>query len=235
MYDETYSDLAHLVNEIKTYVPKDGERGVLISDLYRCQRYYNLINNLRPRLSILANKEIASYKQILTDAYKLTLQLTTTELGFTNTMMDEGLMQKAVNAVWAPDGRHWSDRVWRNKEALANDIQQGIVDIIAGHSDINQLSHRLKDNLNDNITKGYNAASRLARTELSFVQTQSALDRYSASNILYYKVLPALDACESCIDYTDIFKVDEAQVGINCPPFHPNCRCTIIPVIGGKQ
>lgn len=62
-------------------------------------------------------------------------------------------------------------------------------------------------------------------------------DRYSRLNELYergvekYRFLSEEDerTCEDCYSLNDqVFKVDEAIVGINFPPIHNHCRCWIV-------
>ena len=46
------------------------------------------------------------------------------------------------------------------------------------------------------------------------------------------QVLGTLDrvTCEKCGSFDGkIFEIDKVQVGLNIPPFHPNCKCTTTP------
>lgn len=93
--------------------------------------------------------------------------------------------------------------------------------------------------LADDFNVSVNQARRLVRTELSRIQNQSALDRYAASGLEYYEIIGSNDdrLCEgeeTCAAKWEIpYKIIEAVPGVNLPPLHVNCRCTIIPVVKG--
>ena len=77
-------------------------------------------------------------------------------------------------------------------------------------------------------------AASLIRTQAAHVYTQSKLSRFSDDGATQYQVV-AIDAestcdyCENDMDGT-IFNIEDAEPGLNCPPFHPNCQCDIIEV-----
>ena len=83
------------------------------------------------------------------------------------------------------------------------------------------------------MSSGYSQADRIARTELSYVQNQSTIDRYKQAGFTKYQYLTADDCCSEICSEKDgeIFNIDEAVVGENIPPLHPNCRCSILAVI----
>ena len=75
------------------------------------------------------------------------------------------------------------------------------------------------------------------RTEIAHIQTVAAAQRYKDYGIAEYEILGNDD--DSCgnhgIDCHKLdgkrFKYSEMITGVNAPPFHPNCKCSIIPVI----
>ena len=69
---------------------------------------------------------------------------------------------------------------------------------------------------------------------MTHVQTEAAADRYKDAGVTEYEILVAEDErlCNECgAMHGKRFPITEKQPGINAPPFHPNCRCTIIPVL----
>ncbi len=99
---------------------------------------------------------------------------------------------------------------------------------------------------------GFNDANRLVRTELSHVQNRSTLDSYKDAGIERYEYRSATNVnmnvqksriargkqkkptvvCEFCSELDGkIFLLSEAQEGVNFPPGHPYCRCSIRAVI----
>jgi SPP1 gp7 family putative phage head morphogenesis protein len=77
----------------------------------------------------------------------------------------------------------------------------------------------------------YAKAVRLARTEFNFIANQATLNSYQNIGIEEYEILAELDnkTSDICLAFNGaIFKVDTAEVGVNYPPFHPNCRTTTV-------
>ena len=129
-------------------------------------------------------KEITIYDKKLTDMYLTNSQLITDELGFSKFLSDNSV-KTSINAVWCPDGKNWSDRVWSNKALLEERVKNGIVDCIARGASKDELVEQLINDFN----VGFNMADRLARTELSFVQNKAALDKYEEAGITEYEIL----------------------------------------------
>lgn len=53
-----------------------------------------------------------------------------------------------------------------------------------------------------------------------------------------YMILATLDRkiCDICGDQdTKHYKIKDAKVGVNMPPFHPNCRCTTVVYFGDEE
>jgi len=83
--------------------------------------------------------------------------------------------------------------------------------------------------------KGYRAI-RIARTETIAASNQGALEAYRQSEVVEKKEwYCAIDerTCEECSAmHGEVVKLDDSfSGGVNAPPLHPNCRCTILPVL----
>ena len=73
---------------------------------------------------------------------------------------------------------------------------------------------------------GRYAAERLVRTESSYFSNQGELASYREMGIQEYTFLGG--GCEICMELNgQSFPLDEAEPGLNLPPIHPNCKCTI--------
>lgn len=224
--EETKDQLVALYNELLV----DAENGTILqSDLYKYNRYFDLLNSLNNRLNKLGSKEIQLTEQVLTDMYNSNSQLITDELGFIKTVNEENV-KSCINAIWCADGKHWSDRIWTNKSALQERVMNGLVDCIARGASKDELVKQLRSDMN----VGFNQADRIARTELSFVQNQSVLNKYAEAGIQKYEFLAEIDdrTCDVCADMNGkIFYLKDATVGVNYPPLHPNCRSTTLAVL----
>lgn len=107
-----------------------------------------------------------------------------------------------------------------------------LTDCVSRGLGVNQVVGYLAEDFKTGV---YNA-ERLIRTELSRIQNQSALDRYIASGVDFYKIIGADDdrTCEICKSKIGkTYSVLEALAGETLPPFHPNGRCGIVPVVIG--
>lgn len=228
--NKTRIDIELLYDEIKI-ASRDGT--LLISDLYKYNRYYELMNELNKHLTLLGRAEIKIYGEYFERMYFDNSQLITDELGYykkSQIFIDENNIKNALNAIWCQDGKHWSNRVWDNKALLQERIKNGLVDCVARGVSKDELVKRLiKD-----MGVGFYEASRIARTELTFIQNQSTYDKYKEAGIQQYQFLAELDDRTSQVcreTHGKIFDMDQKQVGINYPPLHPNCRSTVLAVI----
>lgn len=105
-----------------------------------------------------------------------------------------------------------------------------MIDIISRGASKDELVKTLRKRFD----VSFNEANRLARTELTFVQNQATRDVYKKAGVKKYEYLSTKDnrVSEICAGLSGTqFDIATAQVGINYPPMHVNCRCTTIPVI----
>lgn len=140
------------------------------------------------------------------------------------------LSSQSVNKVLALpwSGDNYSSNIWRNSYFIAKKAQALVAkNIIAGRS---------IDNLTNDFAKVYGNnyranIRRLLRTETAFVKSQGDVEVYKKLGVEEYEILATLDSRTSTICQEKDGKhypVDDIQVGINYPPFHPNCRTTTI-------
>lgn len=124
---------------------------------------------------------------------------------------------------------HFSDTIWKNKDKLIafinTELRKGIVQGI----DVRKTTKKLQDTMQ---VQKYQA-KRLVVTETQVAQQSGALEGYRKSGVVEkVRVISAGDkkVCGVCRDNDDtIIPLEEAVVGDNVPPFHPNCRCTVVP------
>ena len=198
-----------------------------ITDIYRFNRYYELLGLLNNDLKALGAKEIAITTTLLTDMYIKNKAIIGDASMLLPTSPKE--VEMVINKIWCADGKHWSSRIWTHKDELANKVRNGIVDCISRGVSKDELTKELMRIYGTEFYK----ADRIARTELSYVQNQSTLNRYKEMGVEKYKILSAHDGrtCDKCADLDGkIFPIDKAEIGVNFPPFHSNCRDTILAV-----
>lgn len=198
-----------------------------ITDIYKFNRYYELLGLLNNDLKALGAKEVAITTTLLTDMYIKNKAI----IGDANMLLPTSPreVEMVINKIWCADGKHWSSRIWTHKDELANKLRNGIVDCISRGVSKDELTKELMRIYGTEFYK----ADRIARTELSYVQNQSTLNRYKEMGVEKYKILSTHDGrtCDKCADLDGkIFPIDKAEIGVNFPPFHSNCRDTILAV-----
>lgn len=206
------------------------------NDMYKFNRYFELRNKINRNLTALGMAEVKIYHKELLEMYEKVQEIISQEAPhiYSNIVLDDKAVEKVLDSVWCADGKHWSDRVWGSKTALQESIEKGLMDCVVRGVPKDEMVKELMKRFN----VSYKNADRLARTELSFVQNQAAADRYQAAGVTKYQILAAHDerTCDCCKERDgEIYEFSKMQVGVNYPPFHPNCRTTVIPVIGKED
>ena len=139
----------------------------------------------------------------------------------------QGLL-RAMDTAWS--GRNYSARIWRNTDHLAQMLEDEIEAAFLSGKSVRRMANVIMDRFG----VGYRAAECLVRTETSYVQNQSAAKSYQDAGCTEYEILTASDrrTCRRCAGQNGKrYLFTEMQAGENAPPFHPNCRCTILPVV----
>ena len=135
-------------------------------------------------------------------------------------------VKKILELPWS--GNNYSKNIWENSYFIAKRAEK----IVAK----NIISGRSIENLSRDLVKAYSQQylsniKRLIRTETAYVKGQADVLTYEKLGIEEYELLATLDNRTSSICQGKDGKhypVDEIKVGINYPPFHPNCRTTTI-------
>lgn len=198
---------------------------VIPNDFYKCQKYFQLLNNLNDNIRALGGAEEKVMESQLLDMYADSQKAV--QSGYAFTVGYKTSAERVIDQVWTPDGIHYSNRIWRDKSKLTDRLTSGLNECISRGLPFDKVA----DELIKEFNVSRNAADRLVRTELAHVQNEAAADTYKAAGVEKYKVL-SNQADDDCLDLDDEeFSFDDAQIGVNFPPFHPNCRCTIAPVI----
>ena len=141
-------------------------------------------------------------------------------------------MLRAMDTAWS--GRNYSARIWRNTDHLAQMLEDEIEAAFLSGKSVRRMANVIMDRFG----VGYRAAECLMRTETSYVQNQTAAKSYEDAGCTEYEILTASDrrTCRRCAAQNGKrYPFTAMQPGENAPPFHPNCRCTILPVVGEEE
>lgn len=210
-----------------------GNEHVTVNDLYQYDRYYEMLNALNNELTRLGSAQKQIIGDDLADMYNDTKALLEPNGTFAmNSELRSDLANTAINRVWCADGKTWSDRIWWNKDILQELLTTGLTDALARGDTTDAMIRTLMKAFDTS----YSNAQRLVRTEMNYIQNQAIVDKFREDGIEKFEFLAELDerTCSECEALDGkIYLLSAIQVGKNCPPIHPNCRCTILAVIDG--
>lgn len=155
-----------------------------------------------------------------------------TGLGFSFSHIDQKQVDKVLKSKWS--GMNYSERVWRNTRALAQEVKEALlVNLITGRTE-----REAAEMLTKKFAGGSSKARRLIRTESCYLSNQLEMESYKECGIDKYQYLATLDlrTSEICRELDGkVFLVKDQNPGKNCPPMHPWCRSTTIAIIGKKM
>ena len=195
-------------------------------------RLEELEANIKYEVEKLTNLTEEEVGDLLADSYEegyyKTIFNSQQFAGFSSSFsaLNNKAIERAISTKYL--GANYSSRIWQNEKNLMNTLEQEIPRGLTLGYNPRKLAKLTSDKLGTN----YNNTVRLIRTEYGKILNDSTMAGYKASGIDRYQVLSALDSrtCDDCGELDNkIFKVSEGEVGINLPPFHPNCRCTTVP------
>lgn len=122
------------------------------------------------------------------------------------------------------DGMNFSDRIWKNKEALTRTMQQDFAAGIVRGDSYDRMIRQMQERFN--VSK--NEARRLIWTEGTYVSEEAAARAFVQAGLETYMFWTEHDekTCARCAPIDgQTFPFEERQPGVNFPPIHPNCRC----------
>ena len=148
-------------------------------------------------------------------------------LGLTFNAISANKMKQILMSDWS--GANWSERLWKDREKVGKKLTDVLQKGIPQGVSLQKMSRELRDLTGES----FNNAFRLIRTETSHIDGQVTLEGYKQAGkelgLEYYEYDAFLDTRTSSICRElngNRFKVSEAEVGVNYPPMHPNCRST---------
>lgn len=196
------------------------------ADLYKLDKYWQMQGQLKHELQRLGDQSIdllqkAFVKQYIEVYNSLYLP---SQAAFAS--VDRAMALQMINSIWCADGKSWSSRVWKNTDNLIEALNGELIQCVVTGKKTTELKHLLQERFDVN----YREADRLVRTEIAHIQTQAAQKRYEDYGIQEVEVWVDEDerTCPICAKHEG----ERHKISERMPvPFHPNCRCCMIPVI----
>ena len=230
-FKESIKDIAAYAKEHK--LDKDFETQIKI---LRAKSKISRLDELKTKINFEVEKLYSDVNDSLgeqlqksfEDGYYKTIFNQQKFLGFSDNfaMLNQKAIQKAVTTPYMTE--NYSDVLWKNKTNLMNILNQQIPQgIILGYN-----PNKTAKIASQQLGSKYKSTTRLIRTEYNLILNDATAQGYKEAGIEKYQILATLDSRTSdiCREMDgEIFKIKEKEVGINYPPFHPNCRTTTIP------
>ena len=196
------------------------------ADLYKLDTYWKMEAELNAELQKLGNKELLLLNENFINHFQDIYDSLALPAGAAFSNFSRENIKQMVNTVWATDGKEWSQRIWTNNAKLAETSNEELLHCVV----TGKQPKDLKNLLQERFRVSYQQADTLVRTEMAHIQAQAAHKRYIDAGIDEFEVWASEDErrCKVC------GKLHKKRYPItaNPPiPAHPNCRCTIIPVI----
>ena len=123
-----------------------------------------------------------------------------------------------IDTAWS--GEHYSERIWRNQQALAERIRAEAQSIMMGDKSPSEVKRMLQKD----FEVAWNNASRLVDTELSYVVNRANAENYQRLGVQKVTIVNLdVNTCEKCKAIEgEVFALDDAPV----LPIHPRCHCS---------
>lgn len=223
---EFYIDASEQIKkELYLIAEKHSKDGILsLSEMHKQNRLTALNKKFEDIIEDLGHKTEKSAKKNMQGGFQAVYKNTAVSMGDEDfSIPNKKLMEKLLNEPWRGDS--FSGRLWKNQKKLA----VGLNDLLLTGLQQGKTATEIAVSLHNFMGQGFNECHRLVRTETMHYLNDATMQRYKDAGIKYVQIWAAEDerTCDECSKYHGkIYPIDK------CPhiPFHPNCRCTIIPV-----
>lgn len=194
-------------------------------------RLEGLLGDIGAQLNLLYDRCLKEMREefgaIFSDSYYKKQYDLQSRAGWINEVakLTPEMIENTVSYPWS--GAMFSDRLWRNKDALLFHAREIITQGLIQGKGLPEVSKSLSAKMG----QSYKVAERLIRTETNHLHNEADKVAYAAAGVEQYEFLAVLDARTSnlCAELDGKhFKLKQAKTGTNYPPMHPNCRSTTV-------
>ncbi|MFX0547922.1 minor capsid protein [Hathewaya histolytica] len=226
-YKNTQKELEEII--VKLYMKYEEGGQLSYTEMSKYNRLTTLYNEIDKAIKELGSNESKAIRNDLIENYYSAAErvgetLEKGNIGVKAVEVNKKAVEKAIMYPWS--GSDYKSRVWENKEYLAKKVKETITRGMIEGSSISNMTKALKEEMG----KGAYECRRLVRTETSHILNSATYDRYKENNVTKVQFWAAEDerTCEECgAEHEKIYNIEDAPM----LPLHPNCRCTLIPVI----
>lgn len=210
------------------------EGAVTPADLYNLDRYWQMLSQVEQEARKLGDESVGLMRDEFTSQWQQIYEDTALSSEAAFSTISRANAEAMVTKPWLSDGKTFSERVYGNISYLIETLEEELVSCVVTGKSKSELKRRLQERFNIS----YRQAETLVRTETNHIQTEAARRAYQDAGVKKYMYLGREEheiGC-NCKKYDrKIFDMADAKTGVNLPPLHPNCRCTIKAVIDDEQ
>lgn len=141
--------------------------------------------------------------------------------------IDDDTIKKVINKPWTRDRRTFSDRIWSKKEQMISELQEELTRRCIYGRSLDETISSIEKYVDPKFKNARYAARRLVVTERAYFTTLGHYDELRELGVEAFQVDLPIDqrSCEICREMNGrVFPMSEFQIGLNAPPFHPNCE-----------
>ena len=179
-----------------------------------------LLDRMRADVTRLQSEKIMA---LMILDYETTAQKTAQSIGVPSVVRTPEIIRETVLKPWCEDRLTFLDRIKKNTEDMDSRLRQVILKGIRGGWSIKQMAEELRKVTGMAAYK----AQRLIRTETMAVYSKVTKEIYLENGIEYIEIIGDAACGGICLDYVgEYLPLAEADVGIDLPPYHPNCACS---------
>lgn len=202
----------------------------------RINRLMELQNKLDSLMMLEYNlekeKSTDAYLKGIYDGYYRNVFNISKEIGiaYDFSEIDPELVDLMLKSTWY--SKNYSKRIWGNAQNLGNELKdQLMLGVIMG-----KTHKEMSKTLQDKFAAGAANCERLVRTEMAAFINFIDLVNFKDAGIEKEMFIAVHDSRTSKICQRhdrSIINIQDAKIGVNVPPLHPNCRSHMIPYIEG--
>lgn len=224
LYRRSYSRLESEINALYAEILDKGIENMSRTDLYNLNHYVALRDAVAKEARGLASAQDEALSSLLEHITIDTYESNMEAFGLEFSLVAEMQAKAIATENWS--GVSYSSRIWKNAEGFNVRVMDDVESLVVG----GRMPADVKQKLMEDYSVSWNEADRLIRTESSRAYNKSARDSYTAAGIERCEYIAESDCCDICRE----FKGRKLPIA-EFPelPMHPNCRCTIAPIVEG--
>lgn len=148
--------------------------------------------------------------------------------GRSGSVLNKPALEQMLQMPW--NGYNYSEQIWGNTDNLVRDLRKTLEKgFIRG-----QGPRQMANEIRQKYQVAQHRAETLVRTDGTFIINNATAKRYQDAGLKNYRIHVHIDErtteiCKTIAKEDKLYSFSEFEPGKTAPPFHPNCRSTIVP------